>query len=145
MSKPRPEMTPAEAQVDRLKTVAAIVVIVASVGVIVNGFSRRSHRQAELAASSRYTIGEIVKKTYVIGPSSHSATRFAYTVGDSTYVKPGPDEVPDGRTRFLVKFSTRHPEYYQFYERVPIPYTITEAPPEGWPEPPFSVAPEDME
>ena len=80
----------------------------------------------------------------MIGPSPESLSFFAYQVGDSTYAGTSPGDVPDGQNRFLVKYSTKHPQYYKFYKRVPLLPTHI-PPPNGWAAPPFSVPPEDLE
>jgi len=126
------EMTATERLVDRLKTVAAIGIAIATPIALYYGFHQKSLEQADLAAHPRYTVGEVVKTGVVISASSHGYSLFTYQVGDSIYTQEGPDEVPKGHTRFLVKFSTQHPTYYKFYERIPIPYYVPAPPPEGW-------------
>lgn len=82
---------------------------------------------------------------YVLGPSPHTATFFWYEVNDSTYSSDITGSVPNEQTRCLLRYSTRHPEYHVFYERVPIPDSIAYAPAEGWVALPFPVAAESME
>ena len=137
-------MISSELIVDRLKTAATIAVLGAIAIVVCYEIHLRNLVNADLEAFPRYTAGEVIKRGYVIGPSPHSATLFAYTVGDSTYIKGGPDELPDGQTRFLVKYSTQHPQYYKFYKQMPLLPTHI-PPPEGWAEPPYRVPAEDLE
>lgn len=138
-------MTPAEAQVDRLKTVVAVVGPIAIGIAAIFGWRDKHQQKAEMAAYPRYTIGTVTGSKYVVGPSPHTATFFTYEVNDSTYTSDITGSVPDGQTRCLLRFSARHPEYHEFYERVPIPDSIIQAPPAGWPALPFPAAAENME
>lgn len=69
---------------------------------------------------------------YVIGPNSESIIHFTYQVSDSTYEGTEPGDLVNGRTRFLVRFSTKNPANYEGYKRVFIPYYVPAPPPEGW-------------
>jgi hypothetical protein len=123
---------PAPLWLERLKTVVVIGGMLILAGFAVDAYFYQNHKRVELTAHPRYTVGEVVKTGVVISPSSHGYSLFTYQVGDSVYTQEGPDEIPKGHTRFLVKFSTQHPTYYKFYERVPIPYYVPPPPPEGW-------------
>lgn len=141
---PSPVMTPAEQRVDRLKSAAVLAMLLVIAGCFIAALRNKNHRDDELAAYPRYTVGEITATGYIVGPNSHSYAKFAYQVGDSTYTGDEDGDLPEGRTRFLVKYSTRHPKYYKFYKRVSL-LSNHVPPPEGWAEPPFPVAPEDLE
>lgn len=144
MSKQRQNTTLVESGNERLKTIMAIVILVIISASLFYGLRQKNMQEVELTKYPRYTIGEIIKTGYTIGPNSHSYTRFSYQVGDSVYIKSGPEAVPSSHTRFLVKFSAKNPEYYKFYENIPIPYYIEIAPREGWVKPPPEVATEDL-
>ena len=144
MNEPTLITSPAEIVVDRLKTLIAVggmgIIAVASFF----AFRHNNRRDADLAAYPRYTVGQVTRTTYVIGPSPESLSFFAYQVGDSTYTGTSPGDLPDGQTLFLVKYSTQHPQYYKFYKRVPLlPSHIP--PPEGWATPPYPVPAKDLE
>ena len=98
----------------------------------------------EVDCYPRYTAGEVTRTSYVLGPSPHSVTFFSYQVGDSTYTGNDTGRSPDSQTRFLVKYSTKHPQYYKFYKRVPLLPTHV-PPPDGWAEPPYPVLAKDLE
>lgn len=125
-------MASAEQLIDWLKTAVALAVPVVVVPLCIYTFLQKRQEETEITAYPRYTVGEVVETGVVISPSSHGYSLFTYQVGDSVYTQEGPDEVSKGHTRFLVKFSTQHPTYYKFYERVPIPYYVPPPPPEGW-------------
>jgi hypothetical protein len=124
---------------DRLKTVVVIVGMLVVVVLVVQGLQRRKSREAALAASPHYTIGEVTRTSYVVGPNSHNVVFFTYRVGDSTYTGNDDGRALDVGARFLVKFSSEQPGYYRFYNQVPIPDSIPTAPPGGWLAPPFPV------
>lgn len=136
MSEHSPRNTYATPFTDHLKLVAVGAILLA-IGIgIFYGLRQKSTEEAELTSHPRYTVGEIVKSGYIVSPNSHSYSRFTYQVGDSVYTESGPEQIPQGHTRFLVKFSAQHPTYYKFYERIPIPYYVPLPPPEGWAKPP---------
>lgn len=138
------EMSPAERRVDRLKSVAVAVGMGVIAAAAFYTFRDKRREEAEIAAYPRYTVAEITKTGHVISPSSHSYAKFAYQMGGSTYIGDEDGDLPDGQNRFLVKYSTKHPQYYKFYKRVPLLPTHI-PPPNGWAAPPFSVPPEDLE
>ena len=99
-----------------------------------------SYRTSDaLGKAPRYTIGYVTKTGYSIGPSSHSDVDFTYTVNDSTYVSSGTGDVPAGCQRCLVKFAAHAPELRTLYNGICVPQDVSDAPPEGWMEPPFRV------
>ena len=112
---------------------------------IVFAVYRRTQIKTALATQPRYAIGIVTGKSYVVGPSSHDVTFFIYSVHDSTYSSSSSSAVQAGQSQFLVKFSGTDPAVCRFYNQVPIPKTIQEAPPGGWKEPPFPVPAEVLE
>jgi hypothetical protein len=130
------EMNASERFVDRLKTVVAAGVFVAAPFTLFYGVKHFKTKEYALETTPRYTVGEVVKTGYVISPSSHGYTEFVYQVGDSTHTGYDDGRLPAGLTRFLVKFSAKHPEYYEFYKHAPVPYGLS-APPEAGPSRPF--------
>ncbi|MBC8085594.1 MAG: hypothetical protein H7Z21_20545 [Hymenobacter sp.] len=145
MSRSLAEMTPAERTIDRLKTLIVVVGMLGVAGIFIYFFQDQKREDAAFAASARYTVGEVTRTSYVIGPSSGSIAFFSYQVGDSTYASSYSGESLEVGQRFLVKFSGQQPGYRVFYNRVPIPPSITDVPLAGWPEPPFEVPAELLE
>lgn len=128
---------------ERFKNVAAIAVVVILVPVFIHEFLLMNKEDEEVNTRPRYTVGKVTKTSYVISASPHSVTFFTYQAGDSTYTGNDTGSVPDGQNLFLVKYSTKHPQYYKFYKRVPLLPTHV-PPPEGWAEPPYPVPAEDL-
>ena len=137
-------MTPSGPLMERLKNIVGIGVLIAAPVAMFYEYKHFKTKEYNLETSSRYTVGEVVKTGYVISPSSHGYTEFVYQVGDSAYTGYEDTRTPAGQTLFLVRYSTQHPEYYDFYNRVPLlPTNIP--PPEGWAEPPYPVLAKDLE
>ncbi len=132
-------MTPAERRKDQLKTVAAIISILVTIGIFLYGFRGMQQKDAILSVSPRYTIGGITRTSYVIGPSSEKVVFFVYRVRDSVYTGSVSGTPVNGQERVLIKFAAQQPRVYKAYNYVPIPNSANEAPPEGWVEPPFPV------
>ena len=139
MSKLVSEMTPAERTVDRLKTVAVIGGMLICAYLFIDGFYNRHVKLTDIAAHPRYTIGQVSRTSYAIGPSPQNIVFFEYRVGDSIYGGNNSGQLLSEGDRFLVKFSSAKPSYHESYNRVRIPSSIINAPPEGWAEPPFEV------
>ena len=137
-------MSFAEQRVDRLKSAGVLLMLLVIAGCFIAAWRDENHQDDELAAYPRYTVGEITTTGYIVGPNSHSYAKFAYQVGDSTYTGDEDGDLPDGQNRFLVKYSTKHPQYYKFYKRVPLLPTHV-PPPDGWAEPPYPVLAKDLE
>ncbi|GAB3638230.1 hypothetical protein GCM10027422_38200 [Hymenobacter arcticus] len=125
-------MPPLTNQIERLKTLLAIAVPVIIIPLFIYEFRQKNQERAEIAAYAHYTVGEVTRTSYVVGPNSESIIHFTYQVGDSTYEGTEPGDLVNGRTRFLVRFSTKNPSYYEGYKQVPIPYYVPPPPPEGW-------------
>lgn len=128
----QPTTTPTEQLVDRLKTLVALAVPIILVPTFIYFFLQDSRQKAEIKAYGHYTVGEVTSTGYVIGPNSESIIHFTYQVGDSTYEGTEPGDLVNGRTRFLVKFSTKNPGLYQGYKQIPISYYVPAPPPAGW-------------
>ena len=137
-------MSPSDIRMDRLKTVGTLVMLCVIAVCTFLAFRRMHVEKNEIEVFPRYTVGEVIRSAYVLGPSPEQVILFTYQVGDSTYKGNGSGDVPDGQNRFLVKYSTQHPQYYKFYKRVPLLPTYI-PPPDGWAEPPYPVPPEDLE
>ena len=129
---------------ERLKNLFFIGASVVLILLAIRGFIIKGSENEEIAKYPRYTIGAVTDAVVVIGPSSEKLNRFTYQVGDSSYKGNEPGSLPDGQTLFLVKYSTKHPQYYKFYRRVPLLPTHI-PPPEGWAEPPYPVPAKDLE
>lgn len=125
-------MPPAKHWTDRLKTLIALAVPAILIPLFIYLLLQDDKQKAELAAHAHYTVGEVTRTGYVIGPNSESIIHFTYQVGDSTYEGTEPGDLVNSRTRFLVRFSTKNPANYESYKRVPIPYYVPAPPPEGW-------------
>ena len=138
-------MTPAERTIDRLKTLFVAVGMLGIVVIWVYLFQDTRRENAALASSPRYTIGQVTRTSYVLGPSPENVVFFSYRVGDSIYPGTNSGRFLDVGGRFLVKFSREQPKYHEFYNQVLIPVSIIEAPPEGWEKPPFPVPAEALE
>lgn len=136
----QPVTTPAARWTDRLKTLVAIAVPIVILPLFIYLYLQDNHKKAELAIYAHYTVGEVTSTSYVIGPSSESIIHFTYQVGDSTYEGTEPGDLVNGRTRFLVRFSTKNPNHYQGYKQLSIPYYVPPPPPEGWAKPPPELA-----
>ena len=130
--------------VERLKKLFFLGAIVVIVPLSIREFFLKESEDEEIAKYPRYTVGEVTKAVQVVGPSSEKLNLFTYQVGDSSYTGNEPGSLPDGQTLFLVKYSTKHPQYYKFYKQVPLLPTHI-PPPEGWAEPPYRVPAEDLE
>ena len=130
--------------VERLKKLFFLGAIVVIVPLSIREFFLKESEDEEIAKYPRYTVGEVTKAVQVVGPSSEKLNLFTYQVGDSSYTGNEPGSLPDGQNLFLVKYSTKHPQYYKFYNRVPLLPTHI-PPPEGWAEPPYRVPAEDLE
>jgi hypothetical protein len=128
----QPDMSSATQKGDRFKKALTIVLLLITAACFVTGLSYMRQKDAEMAAYGHYTVGEVTRTGYVIGPNSESIIHFTYQVGNSTYEGTEPGDLVNGRTRFLVRFSTKNPATYEGYKRVPIPYYVPVPPPEGW-------------
>lgn len=128
----QPIITPAEQGVARLKTVFALAIPILLLPLFIYAFQQKSQERAEIAAYAHYTVGEVNRIGYVVGPNSERIIHFTYQVGDSIYEGSESGDLVDGRTRFLVKFSTKTPGYYESYKQLHIPYYVAPPPPEGW-------------
>lgn len=130
--------------VERLKKLFFLGAIVVIVPLSIREFFLKEREDEEIAKYPRYTVGEVTKAVQVVGPSSEKLNLFTYQVGDSSYTGNEPGSLPDGQNLFLVKYSTKHPQYYKFYKRVPLLPTHV-PPPEGWAAPPYRVPAKDLE
>ena len=138
-------MTPAERLVDRLKTVAAVAVVLGTLAIWLYLFQETKREDAILASAPRYTIGGVTHSSYVVGPSSGKVVFFVYRVRDSVYTGSVSGTPVNGQERLLIKFSARQPGVYKAYDYVPVPAGNLEPPPGGWLEPPFPVPAEMLE
>ena len=128
---------------ERLKNLFFIGVAIVLILLAIREFYIKGGEDEEIAKYPRYTLGEVTDAVQVIGPNSEKLNRFTYQVGDSSYSGSEPGSLPDGQNLFLVKYSTKHPQYHKFYKRVPLLPTHI-PPPEGWAEPPYPVPAENL-
>jgi len=103
------------------------------------GITYEYNKSHGLNKAPRYTIGQVTRTDYVVGPSSHSVAFFTYTVGDSTYAKSSDGDIAEGCTRCLVKFAASDPTNFEFFNKICVPDSARQAPAAGWFYPPFPV------
>ena len=118
-----------------LVTILVVALTAFFLWVFIGGYLHADKRDA----NPRYTIGQVTRTGYVIGPSSHSVVFFTYSVGDSTYSESSRGDIEEGCTRYLVKYAATDPKNIEFFNHICIPDSIRQAPPQGWLKPPFPV------
>ncbi len=117
--------------------------VVALIGVVVGTFVVWSLGSGYLEsrarnAHPRYTIGYVTRTAYAVGPSSHSVVFYTYLVGKTRYQQSSTGDLLAGCTRCLVKFAATDPQNVEFFNRICLPDSLTQAPALGWETPPVS-------
>ncbi|UOQ55567.1 hypothetical protein [Hymenobacter cellulosivorans] len=96
-------------------------------------------RADEVHAKGKYTIGYIDGAHWAV--KSGRQIDYSFSVAGKSYTG-GEDELPQmqrDNARYLIKYDSTSPDWHAVYFSVPIPDSITDAPSNGWQEPPFPV------